>query len=222
MFGGAFLPEFHVLPSYGWAVLAANPTGSAGYGREFLQDVRGDRIGRPGDELLAVVDHAVAMGWSDPDLLAVMSGSHGSHGGHLGAALTARTDRFAAAALDRIDPRPAVFWGATDEKWFPEWAFGGRPFDPGAGEIYARNDPFTRVDRVRTPTLVSLDVRDWRCPSDGGIAWFSALRSQGVPSRLLRFHHEGHGRRGRANQIFYLEQVLAWFERWVLEAASDE
>ncbi len=219
MYGGAFLPEFHVLPSFGWAVLAANPTGSAGYGPAFLQDIRGDWIGRPGDELLAVVDHAVAMGWSDPDLLAVMGGSYG---GHLGAALTARTDRFAAAALDRMYPQTVAFWGTTDEKWFPEWQFGGRPFDPGAGEVYARNDPFGQVDRVRTPTLVSQGLRDWRCPPDGGIAWFSALRSQGVPARLLRFHDEGHGLRGRANQIFYLEQVLAWFERWVLEAASDD
>ncbi len=219
MHGGAFLPELHVLPSFGWAVVAANPTGSSGYGRAFLQDIQGDWVGRPAAELLAVVDHAVARGWSDPGLLAVMGGSYG---GHLGAALTTQTDRFAAAALDRMYPQTEAFWGATDEKWFPEWEFGGRPFDPDAREIYARNDPFRRVDRVTTPTLVSQGLRDHRCPPDGGIAWFSALQSQGVPARLLRFHDEGHGIRGRANQVFYLEQLLAWFERWVLEAAVHE
>jgi dipeptidyl aminopeptidase/acylaminoacyl peptidase len=36
----------------------------------------------------------------------------------------------------------------------------------------------------------------------------------------VRFHTEGHGLRDRRNQVFYLEQVLAWFERWVLVPES--
>jgi len=219
MYGGAFLAEFHVLPTFGYVVLAANPTGSTGYGREFLADIRGDWVGRPARELLALVDHAVAVGWSDPDLLALMGGSYG---GHLGAALTTLTDRFAAAALDRMYPQTAAFWGATDEKWFPEWEFGGRPFDAAAREVYARNDPFGEVHRVTTPTLISHGLRDWRCPPDGSLGWYSALQSLGVPTRLLRFHDEGHGIRGRANQVFYLDQLLAWYERWVLGAAGHE
>jgi dipeptidyl aminopeptidase/acylaminoacyl peptidase len=217
MYGGSFLPEFHVLPAFGYAVLAPNPTGSTGYGLAHMNDIRGDWIDRPARELLAVVDHAVAMGWSDPDLLAVMGGSYG---GYLAAALTAQTDRFRAAACDRMYPHLEAFWGATDEKWFPEWEFGGRPFDDAAREIYRRNDIFGLVDRVRTPTLVSHGLLDYRCPEDGSLMWHSALLSQGVPARLLRFQTEGHGIRDRANQVFYLEQVLAWFERWVLVADS--
>jgi dipeptidyl aminopeptidase/acylaminoacyl peptidase len=213
MYGGAFLPEFHVLPTFGYAVLAANPTGSAGYGLSFMQGVRGDWIDRPARELLAVIDHAIRAGWSDPHLLAVMGGSYG---GYLAAALTAQTDRFLAAACDRMYPHLEAFWGATDEKWFPEWQFGGRPFDDEAREIYRRNDIFTSVGEVRTPTLISHGLRDYRCPADGSIMWFSALKAQDVPVRLLRFHHEGHGIRDRSNQVFYMNQILAWFERWVL------
>lgn len=217
MYGGSFLPEFHVLPAFGYVVLTANPTGSTGYGRAHMLDVRGDWNGRPARELMAVVDHAVAAGWSDPDLLAVMGGSYG---GYLAAALTAQTDRFRAAACDRMYPHLEAFWGSTDEKWFPEWEFGGRPFDPEAKEIYRRNDLFRMVDRVRTPTLISHGLRDYRCPQDGSVIWYSALRSQGVPARLLRFHREGHGIRDRRSQVFYLEQLLAWFERWVLVPQS--
>lgn len=217
MYGGYFLPEFHVLPSFGYAVVAANPTGSTGYGREFMDDIRGDWTGRPAREVLAVLDHAVAAGWTDPDLLAVMGGSYG---GHLAAALTTQTGRFRAAACDRMYPQTAMFWGATDEKWFPEWEFGGRPFDPEAREIYRRNDPFTEVVRVSTPTLLSHGLLDFRCPQDGTLAWFSALQSLGVPTRYLRFHDEGHGIRGVANQMFYLDQLLLWFEAHVLESDS--
>lgn len=217
MFGGAFLPEFHVLPTFGYTVLAANPTGSTGYGLAFMRDVRGDWKGRPARELLAVVDHAVAAGWSDPALMAV---SGGSYGGYLAAALTTQTDRFKAAACDRMYPHLEAFWGATDEKWFPEWHFGGRPFDPQAREIYRRNDIFAAVGRVQTPTLISHGLRDYRCPEDGSIMWYSALQSQGVPTRLLRFHDEGHGIRDRRSQVFYLQQLLAWFDRWVLAEES--
>ncbi len=217
MYGGAFLPEFHILPTFGYTVLAANPTGSTGYGRRFMQDVRGDWNGRPARELLAVLDHAVAAGWSDPAALAVMGGSYG---GYLAAALTTQTDRFKAAACDRMYPHLEAFWGATDEKWFPEWHFGGRPFDAAARSIYRRNDIFAAVGSVRTPTLISHGLRDFRCPEDGSIMWYSALQSRGVPSRLLRFHAEGHGIRDLRSQVFYLEQMLAWFERWVLAAGS--
>ena len=219
MYGGYFLPEFHVLPAFGYAVLAANPTGSTGYGREFMEDIRGDWNGRPARELMAVVDYAVAEGWSDLELLAVMGGSYG---GHLAVAMTTQNDRFRAAAVDRMYPQTEAFWGATDEKWFPEWEFGGRPFDADARAIYARNNPFNQVDQVTTPTLLSQGLRDYRCPQDGSVGWYSALKSLGVPTRLLRFHHEAHGIRGRTGQVFYLEQLLAWFERWVLEDGLHE
>ncbi|MBE0566660.1 MAG: S9 family peptidase [Krumholzibacteria bacterium] len=213
MYGGSFLPEFHILPRHGYGVIAANPVGSTGYGFPFQAAIRGDWTDRPAREVLACVDLAVARGWGDPDRIAVMGGSYG---GHLGAALTAQSDRFRAAALDRMYPEPATFWGTTDEKWFPEWEFHGRPFDPEAREVYRRNSPWEQVDRVTTPTLVSHGLRDWRCPVQGGEMWFAALRSRGVPARLIRFVDEGHGIRGPRNLVFYHDQVLAWFDTHVL------
>ncbi|MBU8870886.1 MAG: S9 family peptidase [Gemmatimonadales bacterium] len=213
MYGGYFLPEFHILPHFGYGVVIANPTGSLGYGFDFQKAIRGDWIDRPGRELLACLDFVVAEGWADPDRMAVMGGSYG---GHLGAALTARTDRFRAAALDRMHPDLVGFWGTTDEKWFPEWEFLGKPWDPEAREVYRRNSPFTFVDKVNTPTLISQGMRDYRCLIAGGETWFSALQSRGVPSRFIRFEEEGHGIRNPANQVFYQQQLLNWFDQHVL------
>ncbi len=219
MYGGYFLPEFHVLPSFGFAVIAVNPTGSTGYGRAFQDGVRGDWIGRPAQEVLACLDWAVAEGWADPEALAVMGGSYG---GHLAAALTTQTRTFKAAACDRMFPSLAAFWGTTDEKWFPEWEFFGRPWEPHAAEVYRRNDPFEAVAAAATPTLLSHGALDYRCLAAGSEMWFSALQSLGVPSRLLRFEDEGHGIRGRENQVFYLKQLLAWFDTHVLPDRSED
>ena len=213
MYGGYFLPEFHILPSFGYAVVIANPTGSTGYGFDFQRGIQGDWVDRPSTEVLACLDWAVAQGWADPDRLAVMGGSYG---GLLAAELTTSTNRFRAAAVDRMYPETITFWGTTDEKWFPEWEFKGKPWQPEAREIYLRNSPFERVEKVRTPTLISQGLLDYRCLAAGGEIWFSALKSLGVPSRLLRFADEGHGIHDPGNQVFYYEQLLAWFEQHVL------
>jgi len=218
MYGGYFLPEFHILPTHHYGVIIANPTGSMGYGYEFMSDVRGDWIGRPAVELLACVDFAIEQGWADKDHLAVMGGSYG---GHLAAAITTRTDRFGAAAVDRMYPELISFWGTTDEKWFPEWEFMGKPWEPEARKVYLKNSPFEKVDRVKTPTLISQGHRDYRCLAAGGQIWFSALQSLGVPSRFVRFENEGHGIHQKENQVSYQELLLEWFETHLLKDFED-
>jgi len=221
MYGGYFLPEFHILPRFGYGVVIANPTGSMGYGTEFRAGIRGDWVDRPGRELMACLDHAIAEGWVDPERLAVMGGSYG---GHLGAALTTQSDRFRAAALDRMYPDQISFWGTTDEKWFPEWEFMGKPWEPEAHQVYLRNSPFEKVAEVTTPTLISQGMLDYRCLISGGEMWFSALQSRGVPSRFIRFENEGHGIRRPDNRVFYYNQLLDWFDEFVLgkNGAADE
>ncbi len=213
MYGGYFLPEFHILPRFGYGVVIANPTGSMGYGHEFRKGVRGDWVHRPGREVMASLDQAIAEGWADPDRLAVMGGSYG---GHLGAALTTQSDRFRAAALDRMFLDQIAFWGMTDEKWFPEWEFMGKPWDPKARPVYLANSPSERVHQVNTPTLISQGLQDYRCLVAGAEMWFSALQSRGVPSRFIRFENEGHGIRHPENKVFYYNQLLDWFDEHVL------
>ncbi len=219
MYGGYFLPEFHILPTFGYAVIITNPTGSLGYGLNFQQDIQGDWVGRPARELMACLDWAEAQGWADPDHMAVMGGSYG---GHLAAALTTQTDRFQAAAIDRMVPDLVTFWGTTDEKWFPQWEFQGNPWDDDAREVYARNSPMNFVGSVRTPTLISQGLKDYRCLIAGGEMWFSALKTLGVPARLLRFADEGHGLRSSQNKVFYYHELLAWFDEHILNNTDEE
>jgi dipeptidyl aminopeptidase/acylaminoacyl peptidase len=219
MYGGYFLPEFHILPRFGYGVVICNPTGSMGYGIDFMSGVRGDWTGRPAREVLACLDQAVKEGWADPDRLAVIGGSYG---GHLGAALTTQTTRFRAAALDRMFPETIAFWGTTDEKWFPEWEFMGQPWEPAAREVYLRNSPYEEIANVVTPTLISHGVQDYRCLIAGGEMWFSGLQALGVPSRFIRFENEGHGIHNLANLVFYNNQLLSWFDEYVLGNDTGE
>jgi dipeptidyl aminopeptidase/acylaminoacyl peptidase len=58
-------------------------------------------------------------------------------------------------------------------------------------------------------------MRDYRCLIAQAECWFSALKVRGIPTRFIRFQNEGHGIRGRKNQVFYLQELLSWFEEHV-------
>ena len=212
MYGGWWQTDFHLLAEAGYAVLIANPTGSAGYGSEFRRAVRMDWHGAPARDLMGCVDWAVARGWADPERLAVMGGSYG---GYLAAWLTTQTDCFDAAVIDRMVSDLASFWGTTDEKWPAEWSCGGRPWDEAARDYYHDASPLHQAGSVSTPTLISHGLRDYRCLIGQAESWFSALQSRGVPSRFLRFAGEGHGVRGTGNRIRLAEETLAWLGRYV-------
>ena len=212
MYGGWWQHDFHILAEAGYAVLIANPTGSGGYGSEFRRAVRGDWTGAPARDLMGCVDWAVAAGWADPQRLALMGGSYG---GYMAAWLTTRTDRFKAAAVDRMLSDLASFWGTTDEKWPPEWSWGGRPWDTDARDYYRDASPLHHAGTVTTPTLISHGLHDYRCLVGQAESWFSALQAQGVPARLLRFTDEGHGVKGTTNRIRLARETLDWFARFV-------
>ena len=204
MYGGYFLPEFHVLPRFGYAVLAANPTGSTGYGLAFQEAIRGDWVDRPAREVLACVDHAVAEGWADPERLAVMGGSYG---GHLGAALTTQTDRFrAAAAGPHVSPDRGLL-GDHRREVVSRVGIRGPSLRSRRPRDLRPQHPFNQVDRV---THADPDQpRSARLPLPGqdGSArcWFSALQSlrrAGAPAALRR--RGPRHPRIRANQVFYL------------------
>jgi dipeptidyl aminopeptidase/acylaminoacyl peptidase len=213
MHGEYFLPAGHILSTFGYAVLIANPTGSVGYGIDFQKDIKGDWVGRPARELLACLDWAESQGWADPKHMAVMGGSYG---GHLAAALTVRSDRFKAAAVRNFVPDMVSFWGTTDEKWFIQWEMGGNPWDEEAKDIYTENSLMSEVGKVQTPTLISSGSLDYRSDASGGLMWFSALKARGVPTRLLRFGDEGHGLRNVSNRVYYYNQLLEWFDEHLL------
>ena len=75
---------------------------------------------------------------------------------------------------------------------------------------------------MRTPTLISQGLEDYRCLIAGGEIWFSSLQALGVPSRFIRFTHEGHGIRDPRDQVFYQRQLLAFFDRYVLDFFDDD
>ena len=88
-----WLPDW-ALAGAGARVLMADPRGSAGYGRAWLEAIRGEWGGADAEDLLACVDWSVGEGLADPARLGVTGLSYGGFMTHW---LVSQSDRFRAA-----------------------------------------------------------------------------------------------------------------------------
>ncbi|WP_406700402.1 S9 family peptidase [Singulisphaera sp. Ch08] len=209
---GAWHDEWHARWNYamfaapGYAVVAINPRGSTGYGQKFTDQISQDWTGRVYDDLMLGLDHALK---TYPFLDASrMAAAGGSYGGFMVNWIAGHSDRFKA-----LISHAGVFdltskYGTTEELWFPEWEFGGTPWDKP--EHYRDRSPSTFVKNFKTPTLVIHGALDYRVPDAQGLGMFTALQRQGIASRYLFFPDAGHWIVKPANRIVWWREIQEW------------
>ncbi|MBI5500256.1 MAG: S9 family peptidase [Deltaproteobacteria bacterium] len=214
---GAFEEGFHfrwnlqLLTSPGYAVVAVNFHGSVGYGQAFEDAVSGDWGGAPYEDVMKAVDYVVAeYPEIDGERLAAVGASYG---GYLVDWILGHTDRFRCLVTHAGVSELWSKYGSTDEQWFPEWEFGGTPWENP--ESYDRWSPLRYAADFRTPTLVSHGEGDFRVVYTQGTAIFTALQRQGVPSRLLLFPDEDHFVRKPKNAMLFWRTMFDWFATYL-------
>lgn len=214
---GAWHDEWHarwnmqMFASPGYAVVAVNPRGSTGYGQKFTDQISRDWTGRVYEDLIKGLDHALkTYPFLDGDKVAAAGGSYG---GYMVNWFAGHTDRFQA-----LVSHAGVFdltskYGTTEELWFPEWEFGGPPWEKP--EHYLERSPSRYVAHFKTPTLVIHGALDFRVHEAQGLGMFTALQRRGVPSRYVFFPDEGHWITKPANRVVWWREVLAWFKTYL-------
>jgi dipeptidyl aminopeptidase/acylaminoacyl peptidase len=207
----AVFDEVQVVAGAGYAVVHGNPRGSAGYGAEHGRAIRGGFGTVDTDDVLALLDAALADPALDAGRVGVMGGSYG---GYLTAWLTTRTGRFAGAIVERGFLDPVSFVGSSDIGWFFGLEYLGDAATADGAAAVAAQSPMAHVGAVTTPTLVIHSEQDWRCPVEQGQRWFVELKRRGVQVELLLFPGEGHelSRSGRpSHRRARFEHVLRWW-----------
>ncbi len=200
------------LAARGWAVLLLNPRGSDGYGEAFFTGAVGAWGLADAKDFLEPLDDLVAEGVADGRRLAV---SGYSYGGYMTCYLTSRDDRFAAAVAGGVVSDPVSMAGTSDAGHFLGVAeLGALPSENRAH--YAALSPLAQVEKVRTPTLVVHGADDDRCPAGQAEQWFTALREQGVPARLVLYPGSSHlfildGR--PSHRVDFNRRIVDWVEQ---------
>jgi dipeptidyl aminopeptidase/acylaminoacyl peptidase len=194
----------------GYAVLLANPRGSAGWGVEFTEANIGDFGGCDYEDIIAGVDHVIALGIADPARLGI---GGWSYGGFMTAWAVTQTNRFKAAMMGAGICNWRSFHGVAEIGTWDQISYRASPYEQGG-----RYDSFSAihyVDRVTTPTLIVQGADDIIVPVGQSYEFFRALKDHGVPTELVVYPREPHGFRERGHNIDRLRRFLAWFQRYL-------
>lgn len=206
-----------LLAARGWRVLTLNSRGSDGYGEEFLRALDGEWGRADLADFLEPLDQLVTEGLVDADKIAVTGYSYG---GLATCALTSHTDRFAAAVAGGL---LCEFVSIAAQRLLPEGFFAKATAGAAPTDIVrlAEMSPITNVERVTTPTLVLHGENDETCPVGQAQEWFSALRVQGVPSRLVVYPGCDHlfiADGPIEHRLDYHARLVEWVEQYTRAA----
>lgn len=211
-YGPFFSTDDQLYAAHGYVVVYSNPRGSTSYGEKFANLNNKDFPGHDFDDLMSVVDAAIATDHVDADNLFVTGGSGG---GILTAWIVGKTDRFRAAAVQKPAINFSSFALTSDGANFysPYW-FAKKPWEDPVG--YWSHSPLSLVGNVRTPTILVVGSEDYRAPASEAEQYYEALQLRGVPSLLIKVPGASHGRiAARPSQsAAKASAILAWFDRF--------
>ena len=211
-YGPEFSIDYQLYGAAGYAVVFANPGGSTGYGEAFADRIEGNYPISNFEELMAVVDAAIAQGYADPEQLFVTGGSGV---GVLTAWLVGKTDRFRAAATHK----PVINWTshalmADGVPYFGRYWLGALPWEDPEG--YWARSPLSLIGNVTTPTLVLVGADDYRTPRSEAEQYYGALKLAGVDTAMVITPESSHSNLSQtpSQQAARTAAVIAWFDKY--------
>ncbi|HUJ22682.1 MAG TPA: prolyl oligopeptidase family serine peptidase [Bryobacteraceae bacterium] len=186
-FGAGWYQWGAMAATKGWLVFEPNYRGSVGYGDQFALGIVPKIVSRPGKDILEGVDALVKDGIADPDHLTI--GGY-SYGGYMTNWLITQTTRFKAAVSGAGAVEHVANWGNDDTTFDDAYFLGGNPWE--AKQNFDAEAAIWRIDRVKTPTHIVAGADDVRVYVGEQYLLERALKTLGVPAKLLIFPGEGH------------------------------
>ena len=205
--------NFHALAAQGYVVVAPNRRGMPGHGTAWNEQISGDWGGQAQTDLLSAIDAAAREPYVDPARLAAVGASYGGYsafwleGHHEGRFKTI----VAHAGIFNLES----MYGSTEELFFVEHDFGGRPWDTPRPASYTRFSPSAFVDRWDTPMLITAGEQDFRVPLSESLQAYTTLRRRGVEARFLSFPAEGHWINRPQNSLLWHREFYGWLARFL-------
>ncbi len=210
---GHWTDDFHyrwnlqMFASGGYVVVAVNPRGSTGYGQKFTDEISQDWGGKVYIDLMNAYDYTLKNFEFIDENNTFAAGA--SYGGYMINWIEGHTDRFnALVSHDGVYDLKSMY-GTTEELWFPEWEFGGAPWEnPG---LYEKWSPSSYVKNFKTPMLIVQGGMDFRVPEGQAFQLFTALQKMNVESKLLYFPKETHFVLNPQNAKFWWNSIFNWY-----------
>lgn len=211
---GHWSDDFHyrwniqLFASEGYVVVAPNPRGSTGYGQEFTNQISLDWGGKVYTDLMNAYDYALK-NYSYIDSQNTFAAG-ASYGGYMINWIEGHTDKFNALVNHDGVFNIESMYGTTEELWFPEWEFGGTPWENR--ELYEKWSPHRYIQNAKTPMLIIHGADDFRVSEEQAFQLFTSLQKLGVESKFLYFPDETHWVQKPQNSVLWWRTVFDWFK----------
>jgi dipeptidyl aminopeptidase/acylaminoacyl peptidase len=217
-FGDTFFLEFQYYAGLGYNVVFCDPAGSTGHGYAFTEALENDYGDAMFQDTQSVMDQAVKRPEVDPNKLGVTGGSYG---GYATLWVITHTNRYKAAAAERVvsflqsENLAADFagkggLGGGGYAWGPAW-------DP-ASTSYAKFSPLSYVANVQTPLLILHSDNDTRTPIDQTLQFFTAMKILGRTITYVDVPNETHDLSRTGSPIHRVERMHLlsdWFGNYL-------
>lgn len=208
-----FSPVYQYLVQEGFAVLAPNVRGSAGYGKTYSHmDDRERRY-----DALADVEQAyhwlVGQDLADPGRIGIMGASYG---GFTVLYCLTRQPELWAAGVDIVGIANFDTFFKHTGPWRRKLR-ASKYGDPDTHADLLRDlSPIHRVDQIKAPLMVVQGANDPRVPQIESDQMVASLRERGQPVEYLLFEDEGHGVVKIPNRIRAYPAIAAFLQRHLL------
>jgi dipeptidyl aminopeptidase/acylaminoacyl peptidase len=209
--GASFDAQAQFFTSRGWGVLQVNYRGSAGYGRAYREQLRGNWGIHDVNDAVSGARHLVDEEMADVHKLVIMGGSAGGF-----TVLKALEDfpGFFKAGVCLYGVANQFTLVADTHKFEERYSDSLLGPLPEAAAIYRERSPLFYADKIKDPVAVFQGEEDKVVPRSQSDEIVAALRRNGVPHEYHLYPGEGHGfRKAETIDQFYqsVEKFLAQY-----------
>ena len=194
----------------GYAVLLVNPRGSSGRGFDFARAIYADWGNLDVQDISAGISHAISSGIADPERIGVVGWSYG---GILTDYMIASDARIKAAVSGAGVANVLALFGVDmyAREYLYELGTPWEHFDTWTKLAY----PFLHPERIRAPTLFQCAGADDNVPCPGAQQMYLALKTRGVPTKLIVYPGQNHGLDVPSYLVHRMRNDIEWLDRWL-------
>ncbi len=213
-----FARNFQYLMLNGYGILAPNPRGSSGYGRDYMNLDNYKNRKNSLKDYKAGVEYLIENGYTEKGMIGIRGGSYGGY--VVTGMITEYPDLFSAAVdvVGIVNFRTFLENTKAYRRALREAEYGPLS-DP---EFLAEISPIHKVDQIETPLLVVHGENDTRVPVGEARQIIAAIQSRGGIVDSLIFPDEGHGASKRVNIIAEYRKQVEFFDTHLKPVATTE
>ena len=211
--GWSYRWNYEIMAANGYIVVAVNRRGNSGFGSEWREQISGDYGGKNMQDYLDAIDAMAKEPFVDKDRLGAVGASYGGYSVFYLAGIHEKRFKAFIAHAGVFDVTAEYY--STEELWYPNKDYGGKPWDKPQPAAYNKYSPVTMVDKWDTPILIIAGMNDFRIPYTQSLEAFNAAQLRGVPSKLLLFENENHWVTKPQNSVIWQKEFFNWLDTYL-------